>query len=188
MDYDAALNVFDHDKWNGLEKVPCASMLMRVDYASVDDRNNIVSVYGPGDRRFSYIDPPRDLSGYRDGKYRPTLFNPSPVEREMLKNISACISDEPLQDVVEAVIEYLDGVQRTPTKLRPLLESFAKKMPTFNPYEIGPLDLTFLAPYNPKLGFRYNLTELRVSPLAPGLVFTASAVLCPPLPVKNPIV
>lgn len=41
-----------------------------------------------------------------------------------------------------------------------MLAYFIKKMPTSNPNELVPLDLTFFSAFDKNFGFRYNLESI----------------------------
>lgn len=162
-----------------LERIPCASVLLRVDLASVDYSGNIISVSDPVEsvRKLAYEEAPK----YSDGTYATTYYLTSFVEREMFKKKTSNSTDAPLNDVLEAIIEIEEEAE-IPQDTRGLLQYFSKKMPTVIPYDIPPLDLTFLISYDKNFGFRYLLDSIvNIGPSEQGkLLFSVLASVCPP--------
>lgn len=77
-----------------LERIPCTSVLLRVDYSSIDYDGNFISFKDPDEkiRKLAYEEPPK----YSEARYATTYFFTSNVEREMFKKKAVYSTDAPL--------------------------------------------------------------------------------------------
>ena len=89
-----------------LERIPCASVLLRVDYSSIDYEGRFISIKDPDPtiRKLAYEEPPK----YSEAAYATTYFLTSTVERELFRKKAVYSTDAPLQDVLDAIIEVED--------------------------------------------------------------------------------
>lgn len=74
-----------------LERIPCASVLLRVDYSSIDYEGNFISISDPDPekRKLAYEEPPK----YSEAAYATTYFLTSNVERELFKKKAVYSTD-----------------------------------------------------------------------------------------------
>lgn len=85
-----------------LERIPCASVLIRVDYSAIDFDGNFISVRDPDPkiRKLAYEDPPK----YSEAAYATTYYLTSNVEREMFKKKAVYSTDAQLKEVLDAIM------------------------------------------------------------------------------------
>ena len=60
-----------------------------------------------------------------------------------------------------------------------ILDYFSKRMPTSNPNEVTPLDLSFMASFDKNFGFRYNLESVTAVE-EKGKILQVMVSICPP--------
>ena len=91
-----------------LEKIPCASVLLRVDFSSIDYDGNFISIKDPDESiaKLAYEEPPN----YSEAAYATTYFLTSNIEREIFKKKAVYSTDAPLTEVLEAIME-IQGVK-----------------------------------------------------------------------------
>ena len=90
-----------------LERIPNASVLIRVDFASIDHDGNFISVNDPDPkvRELAFEPPP----AYTDQIYSTTYFLSSDIERELFMIRHQRQTDAPLKEVLEAIIEVWES-------------------------------------------------------------------------------
>lgn len=86
-----------------LERIPTASVLIRVDYAAIDYAGNFISIRDPDPviAKLAFEPPPR----YEDSPYSTTYFLTSDIEREVFRLRKVRATDAPLKEVLEAIAE-----------------------------------------------------------------------------------
>lgn len=115
-----------------LERIPCASVLLRVDYSSIDYEGNFISISDPDPekRKLAYEEPPK----YSEAAYATTYFLTSNVERELFKKKAVYSTDAKLKEVLEAIIEVDGGL--VDNNDEEIINYFANKLSTFNAADI----------------------------------------------------
>ena len=90
-----------------LERIPNASVLIRVDFASIDHDGYFITVNDtdPKVRDLSFEPPP----AYADQIYSTTYFLSSDIERELFMIRHQRQTDAPLKEVLEAIIEVWES-------------------------------------------------------------------------------
>jgi len=85
---------FTYQNFISLDRIPCASVLIRVDYSSIDYDGNFISIKDPDPAvaKLAYEEPPK----YSEAAYATTYFLTSNVEREMFKKKAVYSTDAPL--------------------------------------------------------------------------------------------
>ena len=88
-----------------LPRIPTASVLLRIDYASIDFDGEFVSINDPDPERraLAYEAAPE----YSDQKYATTYYLISDIEREIFTHRKTKSTDANLQEVLEALAEVL---------------------------------------------------------------------------------
>ena len=86
-----------------LERVPTASVLVRVDYASIDYDGNFISVEDPDPKvaALAFEPPPK----YEAQSYSTTYFLNSDIDLEVFALRKIRQTDAPLREVMEAIGE-----------------------------------------------------------------------------------
>ena len=86
-----------------LERIPTASVLIRVDYAAIDYDGNFISIRDPDPNvaKLAFEAAPR----YEDSPYSTTYFLTSDIEREVFRLRKVRATDAPLKEVLEAIAE-----------------------------------------------------------------------------------
>ena len=145
---------FTYQNFISLDRIPCASVLLRVDYSSIDYDGNFISIKNPDPSiaKLAYEEPPK----YSEAAYATTYFLTSNVEREMFKKKAVNSTDAPLSDVLEAIIE----VQGAHVESHAIINYFVDMMPTQDPSSLQVIDLTFLSSYDKNFGFRLCLDQI----------------------------
>ena len=86
-----------------LERIPTASVLLRIDYASIDYDNNFISVEDPDPKIAALAFEPAPK--YSEQAYSTTYFLSSEIEREVFGLRKTRQTDAPLKEVLEAICE-----------------------------------------------------------------------------------
>lgn len=86
-----------------LERIPTASVLIRIDYASIDFDGNFISISDPDPKIAALAFEPAPK--YSEQTYSTTYFLNSDVEREVFALRKIRRSDAPLREVLEAIAE-----------------------------------------------------------------------------------
>lgn len=99
----SSTNRLNYQDFITLERIPCASILLRVDYSSIDYEGNFISISDsdPNKRKLAYEEPPK----YSEAAYATAYFLTSTVEREMFKKKAIYNTDSMLSDVLDAIME-----------------------------------------------------------------------------------
>ena len=86
-----------------LERIPTSSVLIRIDYASIDYDGNFISITDtdPAAAKLAFEQPPK----YSDQAYSTTYFLSSDIEREVFALRKVRQTDAPLQEVLSAICE-----------------------------------------------------------------------------------
>ena len=86
-----------------LERIPNASVLIRVDYAAIDYDGNFISIKDPNPNiaNLAYEAAPN----YSDAIYSTTYFLTSDIEREVFDLRKVRSTDAPLKEVLEAIAD-----------------------------------------------------------------------------------
>lgn len=86
-----------------MERIPTASCLIRVDYASIDFEGNFISINDPNPEvaRLAYEAAPR----YEESAYSTVYFLTTETERELFKYRYDRATDAPLREVLQAIAE-----------------------------------------------------------------------------------
>ena len=136
-----------------LERIPTASVLVRVDYAAIDYDGNFISVKDPDPkvREMAYEPPP----AYEEQTYSTAYFLNSQIEREVFAVRKERKTDAPLREVLTAVCQAEEAKAETD---QDLIAYFTKRLKDIN--NLGLIDMNFFSAYVPKIGFRYNLEAL----------------------------
>jgi len=84
-----------------LERIPTASVLLRVDYASIDNDGNFISIKNPDPelRILAYYPPP----DYNTGRYSTLYYLISDEERDLYAMRKQRNTDLPLNEVLLAI-------------------------------------------------------------------------------------
>ena len=106
-----------------LERIPNASVLLRIDYASIDYDGNFISIRDPDPAiaKMAFEQPPR----YEDQSYSTTYFLTDENERELFNLRKLRQTDAPLREVLDAIFEVED---KEFDNDKDLLENFKLKM------------------------------------------------------------
>ena len=93
-----------------LERIPTSSVLIRVDYASIDYDGNFISIKDPDPNvaKLAFEPAPK----YSDQTYSTTYFLSSDIEREVFALRKVRQTDAPLMEVLQAICE-VTGKQLT---------------------------------------------------------------------------
>ena len=155
-----------------LERIPTASVLVRVDYAAIDYDGNFISVKDPDAkvREMAYEPPP----AYEEQTYSTAYFLNSQIEREVFGVRKERKTDAPLREVLTAVCQAEDAKCDND---QDLIAYFTKRLKNQNNLEI--LDMNFFSAYVPKIGFRYNLEAL-IGVQTNNNLFQVLGSICPP--------
>jgi hypothetical protein len=86
-----------------LERIPTASVLIRIDYASIDFDGHFISVEDPDPKVAALAFEPAPK--YSEQTYSTTYFLSSDVEREVFSLRKVRSTDAPLKEVLEAICE-----------------------------------------------------------------------------------
>jgi len=142
-----------YENFINLERVPTASVLLRVAYTAIDDKGNFISVKDPNLRIASMAFEP--APEYSEVAYSTTYYLTTGIEREVFKIRKQRKIDAPLKKVLQAVCSA-PGVELTDDK--DMVVYFAKRLA--NVSSLRMIDLCFFSTYAPEVGFRYNLYAL----------------------------
>lgn len=158
-----------------LERIPCASVLIRLDYSAIDFEGNFISIYDPDERvrNLAYEDPPK----YSEGVYSTVYYLTSNLEREMFKKKVAYTGDAELSDVLEAIIEVTGGkVQRNDVAM---INYFAQMMKSEDPSSLPLIELNYISTYDKNFGFHFGIGGI-VGIEERGILLQCLASICPP--------
>ena len=86
-----------------LERIPTSSVLVRIDYASIDYDGNFISITDtdPATAKLAFEPAPK----YSEQSYSTTYFLSSDIEREVFALRKVRQTDAPLQEVLTAICE-----------------------------------------------------------------------------------
>mmetsp|Transcript_27927 Transcript_27927/g.37295 ORF Transcript_27927/g.37295 Transcript_27927/m.37295 type:complete len:240 (-) Transcript_27927:87-806(-) len=137
-----------------LERIPNASILLRIDYASIDYDGNFISIRDPDPAvaKMAFEAPPP----YENQTYSTMYFLTSDIERDVFNLRKLRATDAPLKEVLEAIAD-VQGKELLNDKA--ILDDFKQQMGS-NDENLQLLDLVFFSAYESKIGFRYNLEAL----------------------------
>ena len=77
-EFPASTKKFSYQNFISQERIPCASVLLRIDYTAIDFSGNFISIKDPDEnqRKLAYEEPPQ----YSEAAYATTYFMNSKVE------------------------------------------------------------------------------------------------------------
>ena len=155
----------EHPKLNGnqityknfihLERIPTSSVLIRIDYASIDFDGNFISITDPDAKIAALAFEPAPK--YSQQTYSTTYYLSSDVEREVFALRKIRQSDAPLKEVLEAIAE-VTGKSNLINNEKLMVEHFQGLLSAAPGLSL--LDLVYFSAYESKIGFRYNLEAL----------------------------
>ena len=141
------------DHFQKLERIPCASALIRLDYCTIDVNGRSISVDDANAKvaAEAYLPPP----DYKKREYS-TLFFPVTKSEKDLFEVRKNRQDDPhLRTAMQKVCKGLnvDGSDSN------LAQFFADRLKEISEFRL--LDLNFFSSYSPQMGFVFNLEEIR---------------------------
>ena len=100
-EYPQMSNSITYKNFINLERIPTASVLLRLDYASIDDDGHFISINDkdPKIREMAYEPPPK----YEEQAYSTAYYLNSKVEREVFAVRKQRKTDAPLKEVLTEV-------------------------------------------------------------------------------------
>ena len=105
-EYPPVTGTLTYKNFIHLERIPTSSVLLRIDYASIDYDGNFISVKDPDPKvaALAFEPPPK----YSEQAYSTTYFLSSDVEREVFALRKIRQTDAPLREVLEAIGEVTE--------------------------------------------------------------------------------
>jgi hypothetical protein len=161
-----------------LERVPTASVLMRLTYSSIDYEGNFISIKdsNPTIRDLAYEQAP----DFKKGGYSTLYYINSNDERELYSIRRSRKIDVPLIEVMQATAD-IKNVKSASTEQ---ILDYYKKILT-NGKNVGMIDLSFLTPYTPAIGLRMNVEAVSGCSLTDSVLYSVVSIVPPGAPYNK---
>lgn len=156
-----------------LERIPTASVLLRVDYSSIDFEGNFISIKNrdPKKAALAYTPPPH----YQTGAYNTQYYIISEEERELYGIRRRRKIDLPLVEVMQAMCQAANSTAKTQKEI---LAFFKNKIG--QPKNLNFLDLTFFSEFEARFGFRVEFQMIHGAKSHKDSIYQILSSVCPP--------
>ena len=157
-----------------LERIPTASVLLRVDFASVDDDGFFISIKDAdaGKREMAY-EPPQD---YNSGAYSTLYYIISEQERDLYAIRKKRNRGVSLLDLMQAAAQAKNKSFSTQSAIQNWIKGELNLPKNAQAY----IDRTYFSEYEPKFGFRVEFNVLHGARPQRDSIYMVLASVCPP--------
>ena len=161
-----------------LERIPTASVLLRVDYTAIDYEGNFISFKDPDPqiRALAYEPPPN----YNAGSYSTLYYIISEVERDVYAIRRQRKIDVPLVEASRELARAMNSDAESDAELVKFFRSRFHNMP------MNPFDHNFFSVYEPKVGFSFDLEVFYGQPTKDSTFMVMASLIPPGNPYQKP--